>query len=502
MRKENELNDLISNAMEIADVITFQKVLDEHNIKYDKKIEKLDELKKSSFKKCSFVEKEKILNEFNDYKAQALEVAKGLDVKNLNKYKAEKMMKTIGNTVSPITKTLMKSALTIAMYQGLYLLPLPLKVGIAGGIFATKRVPKMYKGTKNMLNSFRNGDFKKIPKKVLAVTIAGGIGAGSVMLLNYLAKGSIPEKILNVLPGVRDCLKMLPSINKRKMVLLTTGVVKGIDAYRMSNKEERMFEPIIKGFFMAKGMKIDKNIKSFKNVKSYVDKLDNQGKYEFNQYIEKCLAMKKMINSPDKKVKTIGKNVLKLISDSFETASYLALISPLAMGKMGGKGAADSNEQPQPETSKVREEATAKAYQPMVDGQKVTEKIPEELCNNEELEILTEGDAYTVPSMGGRRVGNVEYPKTDGIMKNIMQKSCEQAVLDDDVDVKFPKTGLTNDEWVEISNDFKKASPKKWDGFLKYCEEHKDELTVGTIASGLGTAFIYFMERGVMTLAY
>ena len=36
--------------MEIADVITFQKVLDEHNIKYDKKIEKLDELKKSSFK--------------------------------------------------------------------------------------------------------------------------------------------------------------------------------------------------------------------------------------------------------------------------------------------------------------------------------------------------------------------------------------------------------------------------------------------------------------------
>ena len=194
--------------------------------------------------------------------------------------------------------------------------------------------------------------------------------------------------------------------------------------------------------------------------------------------------------------------VMILVIYLFETASYLALISPLAMGKMGGKGAADSNEQPQPETSKVREEATAKAYQPMVDGQKVTEKIPEELCNNEELGILTEGDAYTVPSMGGRRVGNVEYPKTDGIMKDIMQKSCEQAVLDDDVDVKLPKTGLTNDEWVEISNNFKKASPKKWDGFLKYCEEHKDELTVGTIATGLGTAFIYFMESGVMTLAY
>lgn len=145
-----------------------------------------------------------VLKEFNSYKVQSLNVVKNLDVNNLNKFKAEQTIKAIGRTASLIAQTLMKSALTIAMYQGLYLMPFPLKLGIAGGVFVTKRVPRMYRGAKNGLESLRNGGLKKVPKKVLAAVIAGGIGAEAVVLLNYLAKESIPGKILNALPGIKS----------------------------------------------------------------------------------------------------------------------------------------------------------------------------------------------------------------------------------------------------------------------------------------------------------
>lgn len=54
-KRENtkELDDLISNAMEIADVITMQKILDQKHLKYDKSITKLDDLKKDVHKNYS-----------------------------------------------------------------------------------------------------------------------------------------------------------------------------------------------------------------------------------------------------------------------------------------------------------------------------------------------------------------------------------------------------------------------------------------------------------------
>lgn len=349
-----ELNDLISNAMEMADVITLQKILDQKNIKYDKDITKLDDLKSDVHKNCSDKKMDDILKEFNSYKAQSLDVVKNLDVNNLNKFKAEQTIKAIGRTASPIAQTLTKSALTIAMYQGLYLMPFPVKLGVAGGVFLTKRVPRMYRGAKSGLESLRNGGLKKVPKKVLATVIAGGIGVEAIVLLNYLAKGSIPGKILDALPGIKSCLNMVPTLNARKAVLLTTGVVKGVDAHRLKKEENKMFEPIIKGFFLAKGMEVEGEIKDFSDVKKYVEKLDDIGKYEFDQYLKKCVSMKKMINNKDSKVKKVGKAVLKLVSDAFETASYLALITPPVVGTGKNPEHDDSNNmQPEPEPARA-----------------------------------------------------------------------------------------------------------------------------------------------------
>lgn len=349
-----ELNDLISNAMEMADVITLQKILDQKNIKYDKDITKLDDLKSDVHKNCSDEKMDDILKEFNSYKAQSLDVVKNLDVNNLNKFKAEQTIKAIGRTASPIAQTLTKSALTIAMYQGLYLMPFPVKLGVAGGVFLTKRVPRMYRGAKSGLESLRNGGLKKVPKKVLATVIAGGIGVEAIVLLNYLAKGSIPGKILDALPGIKSCLNMVPTLNARKAVLLTTGVVKGVDAHRLKKEENKMFEPIIKGFFLAKGMEVEGEIKDFRDVKKYVEKLDDIGKYEFDQYLKKCVSMKKMINNKDSKVKKVGKAVLKLVSDAFETASYLALITPPVVGTGKNPEHDDSNNmQPEPEPARA-----------------------------------------------------------------------------------------------------------------------------------------------------
>ena len=351
-----ELNDLISNAMEMADVITLQKILDQKNIKYDKDITKLDDLKSDVHKNCSDEKMDDILKEFNSYKAQSLDVVKNLDVNNLNKFKAEQTIKAIGRTSSPIAQTLTKSALTIAMYQGLYLMPFPVKLGVAGGVFLTKRVPRMYRGAKSGLESLRNGGLKKVPKKVLATVIAGGIGVEAIVLLNYLAKGSIPGKILDALPGIKYCLNMVPTLNARKAVLLTTGVVKGVDAHRLKKEENKMFEPIIKGFFLAKGMEVEGEIKNFSDVKKYVEKLDDIGKYEFDQYLKKCVSMKKMINNKDSKVKKVGKAVLKLVSDAFETASYLALITPPVVGTGKNPEHDDSNNmQPEPEPARATE---------------------------------------------------------------------------------------------------------------------------------------------------
>lgn len=349
-----ELNDLISNAMEMADVITLQKILDQKNIKYNKDITKLDDLKSDVHKNCSDEKMDDILKEFNSYKAQSLDVVKNLDVNNLNKFKAEQTIKAIGRTASPIVQTLTKSALTIAIYQGLYLMPFPVKLGVAGGVFLTKRVPRMYRGARSGLESLRNGGLKKVPKKVLATVIAGGIGAEAIVLLNYLAKGSIPGKILDALPGIKACLNMVPTLNARKAVLLTTGVVKGVDAHRLKKEENKMFEPIIKGFFLAKGMEVEGEIKDFSDVKKYVEKLDDIGKYEFDQYLKKCVSMKKMINNKDSKVKKVGKAVLKLVSDAFETASYLALITPPVVGTGKNPEHDDSNNmQPEPEPARA-----------------------------------------------------------------------------------------------------------------------------------------------------
>lgn len=547
-KRENtkELDDLISNAMEIADVITMQKILEQKHLKYDKSITKLDDLKKDVHKNYSDEKIYAVLKEFNSYKVQSLNVVKNLDVNNLNKFKAEQTIKAIGRTASPITQTLMKSALTIAMYQGLYLMPFPLKLGIAGGVFVTKRVPRMYRGAKNGLESLRNGGLKKVPKKVLAAAIAGGIGAEAVVLLNYLAKESIPGKILNALPGIKACLTLAPSISARKLVLLTTGVVKGVDAYRLKNKENKMFEPIIKGFFMAKGMKVEESIQDFSDVKKYVDKLDDQGKYEFDQYLKKCVSMKRMINNKDSKIKRVGKSVLKLVSDSFEMASYLSLVTPPTAG-VGRNGNGDGNGQTQPEPARATagEGATSKVHQ----GQTVTagERVG---ANQVQPDVVRDGASSRTHYVESSRANSYQQyspevvgknndsivpgnafqitPETTsdeamqrmndaikGYTKRSASKSTEitnivpkkevqvpKPVVTPKETVEVPKVETTPEELVDISKKFVKVSPSKWDSFLNYCAEHKDEITAGTLIGGIGAAFMYFMENSGWVLAF
>lgn len=560
-KNTKELDNLISNAMEIADVITLQKILDQKNVKYDKNITKLDDLKNDVHKKCSDEKMSSILEEFNSYKTQSLNVVKNLDVNNLNKFKVEQTIKTIGRTASPIAQTLMKSALTIAMYQGLYLMPFSLKLGIAGGVFMTKRVPRMYRGAKNGLESLRNGGLKKVPKKVLATVIAGGIGAEVVVLLNYLAKGSIPGKILSALPGIKACLKMAPSISARKMVLLTTGVVKGVDAYRLKNKESKMFEPIIKGFFMAKGMKVEEEIKDFSDIKKYVEKLDDQGKYEFDQYLKKCVSMKRMINNKDNKIKKVGKSVLKLVSDSFEMASYLALVTPPTAG-IGKNGNRDGNGQTEPEPARATagENATSKVHQ----NQMVTadEKVPSEI-SHAQPDVVRNGTSvrshHTGANIDGRVSNSNSYQqlrpevigkgssvkvyddhsivpgnafqitpettsdeamqKIDDAIKGYAQKDISNTteitnivpkkeiqtpkpVITPKETPKVPEVEVAPEKMVDISKKFVKVSPSKWDSFLNYCAEHKDEITAGTLIGGIGAAFMYFMENSGWVLAF
>ena len=61
-----------------------------------------------------------------------------------------------------------------------------------------------------------------------------------------------------------------------------------------------------------------------------------------------------MINNKDSKVKKVGKAVLKLVSDAFETASYLALITPPVVGAGKNPERDDSNDmQPEPEPARA-----------------------------------------------------------------------------------------------------------------------------------------------------
>lgn len=543
-RNSNELNELITNAMEIADVITLQKILDKNNIKYDKKIEKLKDLKNSVSKNCSDEKMKTILKEFNDYQAQAVDIVKKIDVNNLEKFEAEQTIKAIGRTASPIAQTLMKSALTIALYQGLYLMPVPIKVGIAGSFFMTKRIPKIYRGAKNGLEKLKNGELKKVPKKVLATVIAGGIGTEAIVLLNYLANGSIPVKILNALPGIKSCLKMLPSLNARKTILLTTGIVKGIDAYKLKNKENKMFEPIIKGFFSAKGIKID----NFSNLKKYIEKLDDQSKYEFDQYLKKCISIKKMTNSNDNKIKKVGNGILKLLSDSFEMASYLALVSPMTIG---GRNKEDNNidgeKSPEPATVTSPENATSKIPQAQAEIAEETEaiqttiEVPEEnikfsskipKINKQTEKIITTPNetlpsetlpAETLPDQPEAHV--ISYETTPEIeYQPDTQPGIELEKLID-IPKSFIKTTIPskwnqfvdfNNEHIEeiaaraahvynidpkilidISKIFVKTSPIKWDQTLDYCSEHSKKIVNGATLTSVFYAILRYLTLGV-----
>lgn len=524
-RNSDELNELITNAMEIADIITLQEILEKNNIKYDKKIEKMKDLKDSVSKKCSDEKMETILKEFDEYKAQATDIIKRLDVNNLEKFEAEQVIKAIGRTASPIAQTLIKSALTIAIYQGMYIMPVPIKVGIAGSFFMTKRIPKMYKGAKNGLEKLKNGGIRKVPKKVLATVIAGGIGAEAIVLLNYLANGSIPTKILNALPGIKNCLKMVPSLNARKTILLTTGVVKGVDAYRLKNKENKMFEPIIKGFFLAKGIKIEEEIDGFSDIKKYVENLDDQSKYEFDQYLKKCVSMKKMINSKDDKISKVGNGVLKLVSDSFEMASYLALVTPMTIGGENKENNnVDGEKSPEPATVTSPENATSKI--PQAQAEVIGETEPIQRTIEAPEENITMSSKYQNISEQTERIiapPNETLPDVDKPVSQISNQTAtitRNETLPDTHEAKVQVTevpvilnettpkmeyqpemeyNIETEKMVDVSKTFIKASPSKWNRFLDSCEEHAGEIvaTGATIAAVAKIAYKYFMESGL-----
>jgi len=363
-KNNDELDKLINSAIEASNVIAFKSILDQNHIPYDDTLKTVEELKEKALKGCSKDIQEKIINQFDSYNNQSLSMFKNFDPNNLSKYKAEQLIKRIGNIASPIAQTLAKSTLTILMYQGLYLLPINLKLGIAGTTFVTKRVPKIIKSTRNAIKEAKKDGhvIRNISKKVVGTIIAGGVGLGAITILNYLSNGTIPDTILNKLPGIKESLRLICSPSKlRKAVLATTGIVKGIDAYNSRNKQETaLFQPIIKGFFEIKGIKIDEDLKDFKDIEKYINKLDDQGKYEFKQYLNKCIAMKKMAENPNEKIKKAGKKVIKLVCDAFETASYLSILQPLIMQFKPDNDNPNPDPQPQPEPVTVKEEDPSK----------------------------------------------------------------------------------------------------------------------------------------------
>ena len=59
----------------------------------------------------------------------------------------------------------------------------------------------------------------------------------------------------------------------------------------------------------------------------------------------------------------------------------------------------------------------------------------------------------------------------------------------------YKKSLLLNKFFFYVSRKFAKPSSSKWENFLKYCTEHKDEITAGTVIGRIGAAFLYFMEN-------
>lgn len=471
--KNAELDKIINDAMEASDIIAFKSILDEYHIKYDDNIKTLEELKNNSLKNCSDDISKKVIEKFDSFKNQSLSTLKDFDPNNLTKFKAEQVIKNIGNIASPIAQTLTKSALTIAMYQGLYMLPLPLKFSIAGATFATKRLPKILKGSKEALKKAKEegGVVKNISKKVIATVLAGGAGVGAITLLNYISKGAIPDKVLNKLPGIKESLRFISPSNLRKAVLVTTGIAKGVDAYNLRNQETALFQPIIKGFFVAKGMKIDEEIKSFKDIEKYVNKLDDQGKYEFKQYLNKCTSMKKMADSPEEKVKKVGKTVIKLVSDAFETASYLSLIQPLTLTNKNNNGNNELKPKPQPEPVVVQDEENVKIKvpqkQPVISNEPTfgNEKSPDLVLHSETIP-----ETLPTPNMKATPNHNINIPE------NI-----------EDIQ---PEIEADPEDMKRIVERFKKSSPMEWNQILDGCLENAEKL-LGVASIGAAAAALY-----------
>lgn len=434
MENDENIEQLLENAQNASDVIAYQKILEDNNIKYDSNIDKLDELRKNIEENCSDSTIEKINKSFDLYKSQSAEILKNFDANNMSVYKAEHMIKNVTNIASPIAKTLTKSALTIAMYQGLYLLPLPLKLGIAGTTFSVKRLPKILKGSKKALQDLKKDGVKKCSKKVMATVLAGGAGIGTISLINFLAKGSIPDKILNTLPGIKECFKLAPQIGLRKAVLWTTGLAKGIDTYRLKKDQTNdAFDPIIRGFFKAKNIEIDcDNIKNFKDVEKYVNKLDDVGKYQFNQYVKKCTSLNNISNSPNNKIKKIGKSILNLVSDSFEMATYLSLITPPNVKIEDNNSKNEPSPEPKPE------------------------KVVENVSETQDVKI------------------NVPTPIPEPVLAPV--PTPDEGYVD-----------TTPSDIADISKNFVEISPSKLDDALDKCTEAKDVITIGTILSILGS---------------
>ena len=440
--KDEKLEKILENAMNMSDVIAYKEILEANNITYDENIDSLDELRENIEKNYSESIREKADKKFDTYKQQSADLLKNFDANNMSIYKAEHMIKNITSIVSPIAQTMAKSALTIAIYQGLYLLPLPLKLGIAGTTFAVKRLPKILKGSKEALQSLKKDGIGKCSKKVVATLLAGGAGIGSISLLNYLAKGAIPDKILNLLPGIKDCLKLVPQVGLKKAVLWTTGLVKGIDTYRLKKDQNKeSFDPIIRGFFKAKNIEIDdEKIESFKDVEKYVNMLDDEGKYQFNQYVKKCTSLNNMAHNSDNAIKKIGKRILNFVSDSFEMASYLALITPPNL-KIESN---DSQNQPEPKPE--------------------PEPVTEHVTENNDIKINNSEPIYQ-PTLAP-----IPTPE-----------DC-------------PEISITPNDVADTSEKFIEVSPSKVDDVLDYCSEHKDTITIGSVLAMLGVGIKTLLE--------
>ena len=475
-----KLEKIINEAMEASDIIAFESILKKYHIEYDNNVKTLKELKDNALKICSDDVSKKILKEFDLYKNQSLSVMKNFDPNNLTKFKAEQVIKSIGSIASPIAQTLTKSVLTIVMYQGLYLLPFPLKLGIAGTMFATKRLPKVLKSSKEMLKKIKeeDGGLKSISKKVVATVIAGGLGVGAMTILNYISKGAIPEEVLNKLPGIKESLRFISPTKLRKAVTISLGITKGIDIYNLRKQEITLFQPIIKGFFVAKGIKIDEKLNSFKDVEKYINKLDDEGKYELKQYLNKCISMKKMAGSSEERMKKVGKTVIKIVCDAFETASYLSLFQPLIANKKDNNKNDNLETEPEIEPEVVQNEENVRVEVPQ--KQSVISKEP--VFNNETLPFNNE----TLPISNPKDVSkyNINIHENEYIQPEIERDPQRMKEIVDEYEK------IRSERAKGIVDRFKKSSLSQWNEILNNCLENSGKL-LGAGSIGAGAALLY-----------